>query len=438
MLIALTRRTAAALLSLLLALSGLGFDLVTAPAASAAPAAVTSLDFEFLRATNARRAAAGVAPLQMSPTTADIALEWSGSMARASSLSHRPDLASQITNRVTTAWRAIAENVGVGYDVAGLDQAFFNSSGHRANLLNPRYRYVGIGTVRSGDGRLWVTFNFIDVPGLATVSETPPAPSDPSPAVVYTTSGEEVFRRMPDATIAGKRGSAAWSDLGGRTTAAPDAATWGGDRVDLVVRGTDGALWHRWHEGGHWGAWESLGGQIVGAPSVISWSPGRLDVFAIGTDGGLWHRWYEGGWHPWEPLGGRLTSAPDATSWAPGRLDVVARGGDSAVWHLFFDGGRWRSWSSLGGATETGPAAAGFQGALDVIVRGTDGQGYARRWNGWAWEPWTPLGGVLVGDVDAAMTKAGAVNVVVAGGDARLWSRSRDPLKGWLGWLPVG
>ena len=51
---------------------------------------------------------------------------------------------------------SLAENVGVGSTVAGVHAAFLRSSGHRANLLDPAMRHVGVGVVSSG-GQLWVT-----------------------------------------------------------------------------------------------------------------------------------------------------------------------------------------------------------------------------------------------------------------------------------------
>jgi hypothetical protein len=86
-----------------------------------------------------------------------------------------------------------------------------------------------------------------------------------------------------------------------------------GDRIDVFVRGSDGALWHKWYEGG-WRPWASLGGEIKEgtAPAVIPWK-GGLAVFVAGTDGQLWSmRWDGADWSPWEALEGVLTSGPAA------------------------------------------------------------------------------------------------------------------------------
>ena len=92
-------------------------------------------------------------------------------------------------------------------------------------------------------------------------------------------------------------------------------------------------------------AWESLGGTTTSAPAAVSWGPNRIDVFARGTDSALWHKWFAGSWSDWESLGGILTSGPAVCSWASARLDVFVRGTDSALWHKWWDGS-WSDWES--------------------------------------------------------------------------------------------
>ena len=75
-------------------------------------------------------------------------------MASQGNISHNPNLTSQVAN-----WQTVGENVGEGADVATLDTAFWNSPGHRANILDSSYRDVGIGTAYA-DGVLWITVDF--------------------------------------------------------------------------------------------------------------------------------------------------------------------------------------------------------------------------------------------------------------------------------------
>jgi hypothetical protein len=120
--------------------------------------------------------------------------------------------------------------------------------------------------------------------------------------------------------------------LGGVLESDPAAVSWGPNRIDVFICGTDSALWRKWWCNG-WSVWESLGGALTSGPAVASWSPNRLDVFVRGTDSGLWHKWFDRGWSVWESLGGVLLSDPDAASWGTDRIDTFVRGTDSALWH---------------------------------------------------------------------------------------------------------
>ena len=68
-------------------------------------------------------------------------------------MSHDPNLVANVA-RVVPDWRRVGENVGVGYDVTQLHNAFMGSSGHRANIMGD-YNQVGSAsptapTARSG------------------------------------------------------------------------------------------------------------------------------------------------------------------------------------------------------------------------------------------------------------------------------------------------
>ena len=226
--------------------------------------------------------------------------------------------------------------------------------------------------------------------------------------------------------------------LGGYMLDEPDVSTWGGGRLDIVARGGDNAVWHRWYSGGQWGPWERLGGTTFYAPTIVSTGVGQVDVFATGSDGQLWQdHWTGSGWTGWYPLGGGLTAAPDAASAAPGRLDIVARGGDGAVWHRYFTG-TWSPWLSLGGVTNGGPTAASDgTGRLDVAARGTDDVVYRKSYNN-GWGAWTSTGGVS--DVDPDLMARGTVTTIVARGrdDWQIYRNQRtSPGGAFTGWVPV-
>jgi hypothetical protein len=151
--------------------------------------------------------------------------------------------------------------------------------------------------------------------------------------------------------------------------------------LDIFVRGTDNALWHKWYQNG-WSGWESLGGILTSGPAAVSWGNNRIDVFVRGTDSALWHKWWQNGWSGWESLGGILTSDPAVCSWAAGRLDIFVRGADNALWHKWYQNG-WSGWESLGGILSSAPAAVCWgSNRIDVFVRGTDSAIWHKWWSG--------------------------------------------------------
>jgi uncharacterized protein YkwD len=82
-------------------------------------------------------------------------------MAVSGVLSHAGPDGSTTRSRARSArYRSdtVGENVAVGYpDVAQVIEAWLASAGHRANLLDPGYRHVGVASAVSADGRVyWV------------------------------------------------------------------------------------------------------------------------------------------------------------------------------------------------------------------------------------------------------------------------------------------
>ena len=131
------------------------------------------------------------------------------------------------------------------------------------------------------------------------------------------------------------------------------ATTWAVDRLDILGRGTDGAVYHKcWNGAERWQPseldWTPLGGQIDGSPAVVSWGPDRLDILVRGSDNAVYHKCWNGaeGWQPsqtdWTPLGGQIDGSPAVVSWGPDRLDILVRGSDNAVYHKCWNGAeRW-------------------------------------------------------------------------------------------------
>lgn len=225
-------------------------------------------------------------------------------------------------------------------------------------------------------------------------------------------------------------GWSGWESLGGVLTSKPAAVSWGPNRIDVVARGTDAAVYHRWWDGASWGGWETLGGGLQGGPALCSWASGRLDMFGAGHDHQLYHRSFQGDWSAWEALGGLVSSDPAAVSWGPDRIDVFARGMDSALWHLWWDGSQWGGWENLGGVLDSAPAAASWAAdRLDIFAKGANSQLNHKWWNGSKWSEWENLGGYVAGDPAAVSWGPDRIDVFYPGVDFRLmhkwWDGSR-------------
>jgi len=219
-----------------------------------------------------------------------------------------------------------------------------------------------------------------------------------------------------------------YENLGGIITSRPSAVSWGPNRIDVVARGTDSAVYHRWWDGVSWKGWENLGGQIQGAPAICSWASGRLDIFAWGMDQSLWHKWYQGGWSNWERLGGQITSEPVCVSWGPNRIDILARGVNSAMLHMWWDG-HWHSWESLGGIITSAPAISSWaSGRLDCFARGQDNKMW-HRWFQGGWSNWENLGNTMAGAPAAESWGPNRIDTFYRGLNSRLmhkwWDGSR-------------
>ncbi|MDQ6632404.1 MAG: N-acetylmuramoyl-L-alanine amidase [Verrucomicrobiota bacterium] len=198
-----------------------------------------------------------------------------------------------------------------------------------------------------------------------------------------------------------------WENLGGSLNSSPAAVSWGSGRIDVVARGGNNNIYHKYYiSGSGWlpnGYWENLGGTAVGAPAICSWGSGRLDVFVRGTDNGLYHNYYSSGaWQRnsnWENLGGTLSSAPAAVSWGSGRIDVVVRGGGNNIYHKYYaTGSGWLpsgSFENIGGnaTSDVGISSWGVN-RLDVFCRGTDNS-LQHEWYNGSWSAWESLGGTL-------------------------------------------
>lgn len=110
---------------------------------------------------NKTRAARGLPALTVASGTTDLARAWSLNQATKNTLYHNPNLTSDIGRYGSADWRLVAENVGRGWGADSLFNAYMNSPGHRANILNGTVRYIGMGWVERPDGSGYNTQVFV-------------------------------------------------------------------------------------------------------------------------------------------------------------------------------------------------------------------------------------------------------------------------------------
>jgi len=154
---------------------GLGVNtLVQGPPSRAMQMNATALAVVAL--VNQQRALAGLAPLTVNPTLAYAAWFHSNQMAtRSNAMPSNPGAAMQHTlfgvvaptpaTRLDYAgydnWWTYGENIAFGYaTAAAVMQAWMNSPGHRANILNPNFKEIGVGVVANAQGFLYWTQEF--------------------------------------------------------------------------------------------------------------------------------------------------------------------------------------------------------------------------------------------------------------------------------------
>jgi hypothetical protein len=170
---------------MLVALLGIGVlvpllsELSAHPAPALSPLSATpayanpaSEEAQFIALTNQLRATKGLSQLTVSPEVTAVARRWAGQMAAAGAISHN----SNLPNEVKLSWTKLGENVGVGPLVTNIQDAFIKSPTHYKNLVDPVWTHVGIGVVDSA-GRIWVTVNFMQLPGRSATPAPVPAPA---------------------------------------------------------------------------------------------------------------------------------------------------------------------------------------------------------------------------------------------------------------------
>ena len=137
----------------------------TAQAAAAAnacalPATANQMASEIAAGVNAQRQANGLAPLAYNADLGRAATAHACDMAVNNFFSHQGSNGSSAHARVQAAgYRdcTVAENLAWGYPTAAqIIGGWMGSAGHRANMLHPRVKEMGIGITTGAKGPNWV------------------------------------------------------------------------------------------------------------------------------------------------------------------------------------------------------------------------------------------------------------------------------------------
>jgi uncharacterized protein YkwD len=113
---------------------------------------------------NAHRAEAGLRPVRISVAVHRAAEYHARDQAAMSAMTHTGSDGSDAGQRISRqgyTWSTWGENVAYGYPTArSVVRAWMNSPGHRANILNPSFRHIGVGVQRGANGLLYWTLDF--------------------------------------------------------------------------------------------------------------------------------------------------------------------------------------------------------------------------------------------------------------------------------------
>ncbi len=138
----------------------------TTPPATETPSVsgLSAIELEVVRLVNIERQKEGLQPLQASSELSNVARMKSQDMANKNYFSHTSptygspfDMMKQFGIKYNTAGENIAKGQLTAQSVV---TAWMNSSGHRANIMNPSFNKIGVGHYKSSNGTNYWTQMF--------------------------------------------------------------------------------------------------------------------------------------------------------------------------------------------------------------------------------------------------------------------------------------
>jgi hypothetical protein len=204
-----------------LSLGGLSLGVSNAMAGSISD--LTPHEAQLFNLTNQARAANGLVQLRVAAGATDVARNWTRYMATSGSFRHNPNYVAELRAYGQSNATAFSENIAYGHPTAdALFNGYMASPTHRANILAPAMRFVGIGSVRDAAGRVYNTMNFVN----AEDGSRPRALS----AGDYFGGVPDIFlSTAASGSLVGSQFDAPWA------TGTPVVCDWNGDGVDSVA-----------------------------------------------------------------------------------------------------------------------------------------------------------------------------------------------------------
>ena len=129
---------------------------LVAGASSSVNASVLPPRVRMMHLLNQTRRSHGLPVFRLNASVSYRAWLHSRAMVRRNSLFHTVNLYDAVRPYRPSAW---GENVGMAGSLRRMRTLWMRSAGHRAIVLNSRYRRIGVGVVNAGGG-LWVTAIF--------------------------------------------------------------------------------------------------------------------------------------------------------------------------------------------------------------------------------------------------------------------------------------
>jgi uncharacterized protein YkwD len=155
---------------------------------------------QFFDATNAARANGGVGPLEWRADVANMAVAHSVEMAQQGTIWHGSFVSQGNLPALNAS--SLGENVGMGGDVASIQDALMNSPHHLENIMDPAFNQVGIGVIVSG-GTVYVTEDFLHSKSPGTARPTPVAhPAVPKAPASHSSSPKVASGAPKKVTVA--------------------------------------------------------------------------------------------------------------------------------------------------------------------------------------------------------------------------------------------